>query len=254
MFKNTVLIILFNYSNCTKNKDFIKKLYGDKFKKIIFYSDLPNSDDDDEINYIYVNRGIYGPKIFDHFYENYKDLILNSDGLFYLMDDCIINLNHLNEYSNEKIIYQHHSQFLSINELNGWWWDKEYGKPKIYSLESDVDFKKYNINGYIGSFSDCFYLPKKYLTEKLFDLFKIFNKHEMFLEITIPTIINMIEPNIDNYHKYNIYFNYDNYNNMGKKYLIEYFSDKNNLVAHPIKFNQNPENKNWLTEIFNLEN
>jgi hypothetical protein len=50
-FKNTILIVVFNYSNCINNKDILKKIYKDHFKQIIFYSDYPIMKDD-EINYV----------------------------------------------------------------------------------------------------------------------------------------------------------------------------------------------------------
>ena len=40
-FENTILIVVFNYSDCVCNKNVIKNLYQKYFKKIIFYSDCP---------------------------------------------------------------------------------------------------------------------------------------------------------------------------------------------------------------------
>jgi hypothetical protein len=254
-FKNVILVIVFNFSNCTNNKEFIKKLYSKYFKNIIFYSDTPNNGDE-EINYLPINKGIYTPKIFSHLNEKYKDLINNSDGIFYTMDDNIINVNILNSTSNEKIIYKYDQPINTpLLDLHGWWWDGEFGKPKIMNLESDVEFKKYNINGYTGSFSDYFYIPKKYLTDTFFDLFKLFGKHEVFLEITVPTIINYIEPNIENYNKIDLIFLWggDRHKLLFKD-SFNYIFNQNFLLVHPVKFNENPQSKIWLTEIFNLEN
>ena len=55
---------------------------------------------------------------------------------------------------------------------------------------------------YYCCFSYYFYLPKKYLNEKLFKLFELFAKYEVFLEVAIPSIINNIEINKNNYHEY----------------------------------------------------
>ena len=63
-FKNCILIIVFNYSNCTSNKFFFKKIYERHFKKIIFYSDYPIVKDDNEINFIDIKRGYNTIKIF----------------------------------------------------------------------------------------------------------------------------------------------------------------------------------------------
>ena len=67
-FKNSVLLVVFNYSNCVCNKNIIKKIYENHFKKIIFYSDYPIIQDD-EVNYIDITRGFYTHKIFNDFYK-----------------------------------------------------------------------------------------------------------------------------------------------------------------------------------------
>jgi predicted TIM-barrel fold metal-dependent hydrolase len=54
-FKNIILLVVFNYSNCICNKHIIKKIYEKYFKKIIFYSDYPIIEDD-EVNFIYENH------------------------------------------------------------------------------------------------------------------------------------------------------------------------------------------------------
>ena len=92
------------------------------------------------------------------------------------MDDNIINVNILNLFDSEKIIY-YHNEIKTIENYSGWWWDENedgmYGKTAINNLMNDNEFKKYNIKKFSGSFSDWFYLPKKYLTDKLFDLFEL---------------------------------------------------------------------------------
>uniref|UniRef100_A0A6C0EU20 Uncharacterized protein n=1 Tax=viral metagenome TaxID=1070528 RepID=A0A6C0EU20_9ZZZZ len=253
-FKNVVLLVVFNYSNCTCNKDVILKLYETYFKKIIFYSDLPEILDDD-INYININRGYNTHNIFKHFYNKYNDLINESDGLFYTMDDNIINVNILNLYLNNKIIY-FHNELTNYEKRNEEWWYTPYGLNAVKNLINDSEFKRFNIdsfcggNGYVG-FSDFFYLPKKYLIKELFDLFEIFSKHEVFLEIAVPTIINNIEKNITGYQHfthYNAWPNRDFF--IYKDNIFNSANKDHNLFLHPIKFNQNPISKEWLKEIF----
>jgi hypothetical protein len=253
-FKNSILIVLFNYSNCIKNKDIILKIYQKHFKTIIFYSDYPIIDDE-EVNFIHTNKGIRGHIIFKDFYIKYKELLYDCDGLFYTMDDNIINVNILNFYNTNKIIY-YKKDLLLIDEYidiplenidNG-----KYGKKAINKLFEDNKFKKYNINRITAGFSDFFYLPKKYLTEELFDLFELFAKYEVYLEVSIPTIINNIEKDENNYQKFEdmiLWFN-------DRKKLLDYnfiYSSLNHLhcfALHPIKFNENPISKEWLENIF----
>jgi hypothetical protein len=159
-FKNSILIVLFNYSDCIKNKDIIKKLYERHFKTIIFYSDYPIIvHKDNEVNFININRGFNGHSIFKDFYIRYRELLNNSDGLFYTMDDNIINVNILNLFDSNKIIF-YYNEIKTIDNYTGWWWDNEYngyfGKKAINNLM--MEYK--NINKYSGAFSDFFIYQK----------------------------------------------------------------------------------------------
>ena len=270
-FKNTILLVVFNHSNCVSNKNIINNIFKKHFKKIIYYSDYPVVQDDEEINYIEINKGFNTHKIFNDFYKKYKLIIDDSDGIFYTMDDCIINVNILNLFDFEKIIYYKPN---SVNDdmnliLNGittdytwfkldninnhfnWHWGSPYGKNAIMKLIEDDEFKKYNIDKFNGAFSDWFYLPKKYLTEKLFNLFELFSKYEVFLEIAIPSIINNIATDIS---EYQIFTNEILWNNreklLNKEHIYNSLNHEHNLILHPIKFIQNPDSKKWLTEIF----
>ena len=267
-FKNTILIVVFNYSDCIRNKNIIKDIYEKHFKKIIFYSDYPIIQDD-EVNFIEINRGFNTHKIFNHFYKNYRLIIDDSDGLFYTMDDNIINVNILNLFDSEKIIYykpntaNDHISIISsdittnytwfklddINNHFSWWWD--YSRNAIINLMNDNGFKQYNIDKFSGSFSDLFYLPKKYLTDKLFHLFELFSNYEVFLEIAIPSIINNIETDKSQYQNFTNNILWDNRKNfLNKEYVINSLNHTHNLILHPIKFNQNPDSKEWLKDIF----
>ena len=100
-FKNCILVVVFNYSNCVKNKEFIKSIYASHFKHVIFYSD--GSGPEPDVNYINIKRGYITHRIFKHFYIKYHHTLLGCDGLFYTMDDNIINVNILNLYDPTKI-------------------------------------------------------------------------------------------------------------------------------------------------------
>ena len=260
-FKNSILVVLFNYSNCIKNKDFIKKIYENHFKTIIFYSDYNynNEDKDIEVNFIYINKGFKGHNIFKDLYIRYKELIEDSDGLFYTMDDNIINVNILNLFDSNKIIF-YYNEIKTIDNYSSWWWTKEfdgyYGKKAISNLTNDDEYKKYNIDKYSGAFSDFFYLPKKYLDKKIFDLFEIFSKYEVFLEIAIPTIINNIEKDKNNYQEFKdiILWEEDRKKVNNYDYIYNSFNHEHNLIIHPIKFNENNNYKKWLENIFVKKN
>ena len=253
-FKNTILVVAFNFSDCTHNKEYLQRLYGSHFKHIIFYSDYPESDDS-SIHYIHVNKGCNMHNIFYHLYTTYRELIEESDGIFYTMDDNIINLNILDLLSTDKIIYNY-SEVKTLDNYSGWHWDNSvWGKSAIYKLLNDDEFKLYNIDKFSGGFSDWFYLPKKYLIDKLFDLFRLFAKHNVFLELAIPSIINNIELDKSAYHCYTFDALWGNDRNrvFDKSYVYKTFNHKHNLILHPIKFNQHPDSKDWLIEFFHKD-
>ena len=198
-------------------------------------------------------------------------MIDDSDGLFYTMDDNIINVNILNLFDCEKIIYYKPNivnddmeniingittdyTWFKLDKINNhfsWNWDGPFGKNAISELINDNEFKKYNIDEFSGAFSDWFYLPKKYLTDKIFHLFELFSNYEVFLEISIPTIINNIESDISQYQSFtnDILWNTRSHF-LNKEYIYNSLNRRHNFILHPIKFNVNPSSKQWLKEIF----
>lgn len=254
-FKNSILIVVFNYSFCINNKNIIKNIYEKHFKQIFFYSDYPIVENDDEIHFIHINKGFNTHKIFNHFYKNYKSIIDDSDGLFYTMDDNIINVNILNLFDSDKIIY-YYNEIKILDNYSGWQWDNTYGKELINNLLNDSEFNKYNINKFSGGFSDWFYLPKRYLSDKLFELFELFSNYEVFLEIAIPSIINNIETDKLQYQLFSdeILWGDDRKNLFNKEYIYNSLNHNHNFILHPIKFNENPNSKEWLVDFFCKDN
>lgn len=257
-FKNSILIVLFNYSHLIHNKNAIKKIYEKHFKQLIFYADYP-IENDDEVNFIPINRGYNTHNIFNHFYEKYKSLIDESDGVFHTMDDNIINVNILNLFDSSKIIY-YYNEVKPLDTYSGWWWewfDGKYGKEAILRLMQDDEFKKFNINVFSGypAAGDWFYLPKKYLTPELFHLFDLFSKHEVFLEIAIPTVINNMEKDKSQYQlfTYDVLWHDIHKFSTNKEYLYNSLNHDHNFILHPIKFNAYPHAVEWLNDIFHKE-
>ena len=251
-FKNTVLVVVFNYSNCICNKNVIKQLYTKHFRTILFYSDYPIIPDN-EVNFMDINKGFDTHKIFSHCYTKYKTLIDDSDGIFYTMDDNIINVNILHLFDSNKIIY-YYNEIKLLDSYSGWWWDHMdgvYGKKAVRNLLNDTEFKTYNINHFSKGFADWFYLPKRYLSSTLFTLFDLFAKYKVFLEIAIPSVINNIETDSLQYQSFtdNVLWNSDRNNFLNKEYIHNSFHHEHHFILHPIKFNQNPKSKAWLQEI-----
>lgn len=261
-FKNCILIVNCSFSFCVIHKNKLKSLYQPHFKHIFFYSDLP-AQDDSEVIYIETQRGFYTHRIFKHFYDNFKHLIDDCDGLFYTMDDNIINLNILHLYRNDKILY-YREPFNASNTFNyppaliedqhTWHWDNmPHGKPMIYKMMQTDEFKKYNITKFSGAMADWFYLPKKYLTSTLFELFGVFN--DVFFEISIPTIIHNMSYDKQDYQSFTDSFllggNVQQVANTDFVYSI--YNHKFDIVIHPIKYNHHPVYSEYLPYLFAKE-
>lgn len=257
-FTNCILVVVFNYADCIHNKDVIKQIYGNHFKQIIFYSDYPMIEGDDEVHFVQIQRGYFTHNIFKHLYDKYQSALDESDGLFYTMDDNIINVNILNLYDSNKIIYYKSNLNTrpvfstdTLAEYSGWWWDNEYGNKAIFHLLKDTEFQQYNIRTFSGAFSDWFYLPKRYLTHDLFRLFDLFAKYEVFLEIAIPSVIHNTENDNTQYQDFTNEVLWDNRQVfLSKDYIHLSLNKTHNLILHPVKFSQNPESKEWLREFF----
>lgn len=250
-FSNSILIVAFNYSNCTNNKDFLYKLYKPHFKHVIFYADFPHQDDRG-INYVDIRQGYYLHGIFKHFHNKYRSLIDECDGLFYTMDDNIINVNILNLFRNDKIIY-YYNEIKTLDAYSGWQWDNGvWGKINMQKLMADPASARFSISKFSGAFADWFYLPKKYLTDTLFDMFELFYNHKVFLELAIPSVINNMETDKSQYQTFTqkVLWGAEREQLLNKDYVMNSLTKEHDLILHPIKFNQVPHTKDWLSEIF----
>lgn len=284
-FTNAILLVVFNYSDCIHNAGLFKTLYETHFKKIVFYADFPDCGDDDnihDVNFVHIGQGYNTHNIFSHFRNKYRQDVDNCDGVFYTMDDNIINANILNLFTNHKIIYyspttkkdwssreidpsasttdsnssEFHGRVMdTLDNHTGWWWDTiaggRYGKTAIIDMMNDSEYPKHNIDTYSGSFSDFFYLPKSYLTDRVFEMFDLFAKYHVFLEIAIPTIIHTIEPDPTQYQVFTdtILWGEDRDKVQDIEYLYHEFNTDHKLCFHPIKLNSHPMYTTVLPDI-----
>ena len=262
------MVIVFNYSSDTHSKEFLRSLYAPYFKHILFYSDTPSTNDT-EINFMYIYKGVYTTRIFSHLYSKYKALIDESDGLFYTMDDNIINPSLLDTLDFNKIICDELQTGVPLESTRGWHWDNAWGKPALRKLSNDPEFQRYGYTLFSGCFSDYFYLPKRYLTPSLFLLFSLYSKYEVFLELAIPSILHNIERDPDRYMTMKTPGTYPIlpiqhiprcatltscvlWNSARNKLLDkQFFTEcmKTCAVIHPLKFTSNPVFKDWLIEL-----
>jgi len=195
-----MLIIVCKHCNNIEDKDKLINIYKNFFKEIIIYSDYPFLKDN-HFNY----------KVIEHFYENYNNTLDQYDGLFYIMDNTVINLNILQFYNSDKIIAP-----------------------------------------YTEGFSNYFYIPKKYLNSKLFNMFDKFHKDGVQLENVILSILNSIEKDKNNYNNFEELLLCDREQKILEDYSFvrKSINTDFNLIIHPIKFASNPNAFDSLSYIF----
>lgn len=259
-FKNSILLIYFNHSHLVYLRNFYDKLYEPYFKKIIYFSNCnlitdQNIQHPDDINYVFTYGGNNTHAIFNVFYQKYKELLNDIDGLMFVIDDCILNVKLLDTFKNDMIIFtMPEKEIKPLEEHSGWQWDRPVeGKNAIYRLLQDPDYyKNFYIKSFLGCFSDRFYLPKRYLTEKNFYLFHLFAKHHVFFELALPTVILAMEPDITKYQeiKEEILWTEDrNTKFANKDYLKKSLTIDNNFAIHPVRSHTYPYINDWLLEI-----
>lgn len=263
-YTNSILIVAFTFASNCNNIERLRRFYAPYFKRIIFYSDIPYDSaikTFSEVHYLDIRNGWVVYRIFEHCREHYADELAACDGIFYTMDDNIINVNILNFYSTDKIIYECalsapdynlHDGLKPVEEHSGWHWSEE-NKTKVRNALKDPEFQQFGFNTVRGQFADYFYLPKRYLTPALFKLFTIFARHDVILEMAIPSILSFIEPDLSQYHTHrsHVLWSKEERAKLNEKpYLLNVFKKQAHLTVHPIKFNLNPHVGSWLDELF----
>lgn len=247
-FNNTILVIAFNYAHCVGLKSYFQSLYSPYFKKIVFYSDIPSSSDSD-IHFIDIHQGYYVNRIFEHFYRTYGSDIAGSDGVFYTMDDNIINVKQLWQFSTDKIIFPKQT-LKPLSDYRGWHWDTHTGRPAITRLMADARFQAISPPLFSGAFADYFYLPKRYWTEPLITQFSLYAEYKVFLELAIPSIIGHMEPDPSKYSTYTetVLWNSDRNKTKDRAFVDDVLS--RDLFLHPLKFKTQPEAMEWIATRF----
>ena len=264
--RNTILIINFNFAEDLANKETLKKLYSPHFKTLIFYSDHGCGDEYSDVHYLATEKGFFTQMIFVHFYENYYAELQDSDGVFYLHDDCILNTKTLHKITPTKAItyptgqVKFKSYFFEFHEektSHRWHHlDGAYGLKALSTLAADLevgDDMKFITYG----FSDFFLIPKRYWEKDFVDFLNITYTHRLFLEIAIPTaIVNFIGKNCDDraiFVSLKLQVLWREARNFTKLDLRKWISEDQYDMIHPIKMRANPWMKRELERSFRIK-
>ena len=140
----------------------------------------------------------------------------NYTGYLFIMDDVLLNFWNLVDLDSNKI-WEGPKQPIAIGQFHAptqwYWWKSRWGKTncqkafnEVSSIKRDsheaailisglLDNLKFNSNGKYKCHrgrSDIFYVPAR-LTLVFEILTSIFRKHDVFLEIAVPTIFRLLE-------------------------------------------------------------
>lgn len=264
---NIILLINFNFSEHLVNKDFLQQLYSPHFKKIVFYSDLSDGGNKyNDVHYVDTDEGWYAQGIFVHFYENYKQLIEESDGVYYTHDDCLINVNTLKDLDKNKLIFTRNlpkdsikstEYCLSKNKRGElvWpsWRHETLPCHEIQHLLENPHLKE-QVKWFTHAMSDLFYLPKKHWDDGMINFLKCSYDAKLFLEIAIPTmLLNYITEQLNDqaiwqFPNKKILWRDDR--EFNKDQLKQWLVYDECHVVHPIKITQYPWQEETLREIF----
>lgn len=252
VYKMYALVLLFNYASCLTNLSFLLKLYKKHFKHIIVYSDLPKTTEEgsyEDVNYVNIREGYFTQRALLHFITTYNSLISECDGVFYTMDDNIINVRLLPFFMDStSVLYSPCMKYTPVDQRRDWWWtiicNGDYGNHAISRIKSDETLS--NFDEYASGFSDYFYMPSKaWLNTKFKYLLEVFVNANLFLEIAIPTAILNTLSDFEGLFKVRSFDNNvlwgEQRNLVDSNYIIDNFTKKNTFIIHPIKLRNNFE-------------
>jgi hypothetical protein len=267
-FDRVLLVINYNHAHMNQTRSFIQQLYGNCFKNIVVYGP--------EKTFCSVNK-VHEPEVnyVDHFmgYRSYISLAMamekypGYDGYLFLMDDCILNtflFEEMDDLDLTKIwiplcpFVHCNKQGTAINfkkgkdAAPGWeWWNSKWGYIPTMKAWAEIPdkYKKMVAQNYgkdcvVASFSDFIYIPAQYKNQWC-ELAKIFEKHDVFLEIAFPTIASCLSPKSEW-----VWINGTALtDNKWPRFIMEN-EDGPCYLNHPVKLSS-PENRAFITGVFN---
>jgi len=211
-FSNVLLIIIYNHP-LYDSVNLLRQFYQPVFPDIYFCGEVANSTLD--VHAAGINKGIYG-------YKCIADAIKWKQGYMgylYINDDVILNYWNLVRFGfNMTKVGESSNQFGKVDTedempRDWYWWISPYGFKnckraieEIVSLAKQYDvydkrLRIFDENGGNRHYchngrSDIVFIPG-HLAEDFYDIATTFYKYNVFLEITIPTIIRFIARNDD---------------------------------------------------------
>ena len=208
-FKDVLLVIVFNhplYSSIPA----LRSLYQEAFPSIMICG--PNSSHEYPVEKVPIHQGYFAYECMAHA----MDKSPNYTGYLLINDDLILNYWNLVSFDRDKIWVgpRKPTAFKGFSPPSWWrWWNSSYGLPQcqkafdeLWYLKDEVEqsvwdlkrsFEILRSNGKRKLFcsrgrSDIFFIPQRFAFS--FQIMSsIFAKHQVFLEIAVPTICRLLD-------------------------------------------------------------
>ena len=247
-FDNVLLIINYNHPHY-ESIPLLKKIYGPHFKNIVFYGPSKHP----EVIEFHHYKGYFSYLCIADAMEKHP----NHSGYLFLMDDCILNPYFIKEFDFKRICYAfciEHQKSFPIDLKTGppfdWcWWASQWGSKALKAALKKMPKKYRKIlkencgkDAIVGAFSDCAYIPSLY-KKRFVKLAKIFGRYQVFLEISLPTILCSLSLK-DEW----IWL-------PGRSIYADPLKlfDKNAIFNHPVKLSIK-QNRDFIKNFFNIKN
>ena len=252
---NVVLILVFNFSACLDNLPLLTRIYAQHFKQVVVYADLPARFDWPNVHFLPLREGYVTQRVFVDFCDRYGDLLAQSDGVMYAMDDCIIQPTTFANFDLDGIVMSSVHTEGPLNSHSGWNWDRPWGKQAIARM-----FKEHSMPAdfvWCGGFSDYFYVPREAFCDQLIQFWRHCADSGVFLEIAIPTGLLWVAAqqllSARQLHDTEQLVLWDEQRRplATKDFVVAAL--RRYAVVHPIKFAEMPERKQWLLEAVGMQ-
>lgn len=249
MFDNILLIINYNHA-FYQSIPLLKQLYSPYFRNIVFYGPEEHPD----VTCCKHHEGFLSYITIADAMEKNPEM----DGYFFLMDDCILNAWLLAPCDTQKIWYSDIHSFTStrgtpleleygLNAYSSWsiWltkWGYPAAMPVFNALAEPYKMqlaRNWGPKRMVAAYSDLIYIPGKFRTQFI-ELATLCWKHELFLEIAVPTIAACLDAKT----------NWVWLKGQGteRSNPCKTFNPKN-YFHHPIKLSS-PDNQRFIEQLF----
>ena len=202
-FKGVLLVIVFNYPHYS-HIPLLKSLYNKAFPNMVFCGAANSSRF--EVETVKLYKGYFGYDCLTRAIER----SVNYTGYLVMSDDVLLNFWNLPREDVSRV-WEGPRKPITVGvfeKARDWyWWKSRWGLQNCLKALNETNYREgggrllrvlssndvvESNGGCHGGRSDIFYLPHKH-ANTFTRLAKIFRKHNVFIEIAVPTMLRMLE-------------------------------------------------------------